>query len=73
MKKQILDTIAVHNVSQYHLAKTNLDNYLANPAAIGEHPDIVSEAIKLVEAMEAAESNLQTLNGAYGTDYTTAM
>jgi hypothetical protein len=71
MKEQILNTIAVHNVSQYHHAKTNLDNYLANPAAIGEHPDIVAEAIKLVEAMEASESNLQTLNEAYGTNYTT--
>tara|TARA_Y100000310_G_scaffold191324_1_gene191297 strand:- start:1074 stop:1349 length:276 start_codon:yes stop_codon:yes gene_type:complete len=81
MKEQILNAIAVHNVSQYHHAKTNLDNYLiwcmhnhlANPAAIGEHPDIVTEAIKLVETMEAAESNLQTLNAAYGTDYTTAI
>jgi len=73
MKEQLLNTIAVHNVSQYHHAKTNLDNYLANPAAIGEHPDIVTEAIKLVETMETAESNLQTLNGAYGTDYTTTI
>tara|TARA_R110000751_G_scaffold167902_1_gene273786 strand:+ start:82 stop:303 length:222 start_codon:yes stop_codon:yes gene_type:complete len=71
MKKQILDTVALHSVSQYHYAKTNLDNYLANPAAIGEHPDIVTEAIKLVETMESAESNLQTLNEAYGTEYTT--
>jgi hypothetical protein len=73
MKEQILNAIAAHNVSNYHCAKTNLDNYLANPAGIGEHPDIVGEAIKLVQSMEAAESNLQTLNGAYGTDYTTAM
>ena len=73
MKEQLLNTIAVHNVSNYHCAKTNLDNYLANPAGIGEHPDIVSEAIKLVQSMEAAESNLQTLNDAYGTDYTTQM
>ena len=73
MKEQLLNTIAIHNVSQYHHAKTNLDNDLANPAALGEQPDIVTEAIKLVEAMEASESNLQTLNGAYGTDYTTAM
>ena len=73
MKDQILNSIALHNVSNYHHAKTNLDNYLNNPAAIGEHPDIVAEAIKLVETMETAESNLQTLNEAYGTDYTTAM
>tara|TARA_Y100001951_G_C11191407_1_gene211749 strand:- start:485 stop:706 length:222 start_codon:yes stop_codon:yes gene_type:complete len=73
MKDQILNTIALHNVSNYHHAKTNLDNYLNNPAAIGEHPDIASESIKLVESMEAAESNLQTLNNAYGTSYTTVM
>tara|TARA_R100000008_G_C3492003_1_gene119205 strand:- start:317 stop:538 length:222 start_codon:yes stop_codon:yes gene_type:complete len=73
MKKEILNSIAVHNVSAYHHAKTNLDNYLTNPAAIGEHPDIVGEAIKLVDAMETAESNLETLNKAYGTSYTTEM
>ena len=39
MKEQILNAIAVHNVGNYHCAKTNLDNYLANPAGIGEHPD----------------------------------
>ncbi len=73
MKEQILNSIAVHNVSAYHHAKTNLDNYLANPAGIGEHPDVVTEAIKLVTDMETAESNLETLNNAYGTSYTTEM
>ena len=63
MKEQILNAIAVHNVGNYH----------TNPAGIGEHPDIVAEAIKLIEAMESAESNLQTLNEAYGTSYTTEM
>jgi len=38
----------------------NLQNYLSNPAGIGEHPDIVEECMKLVkdiaEAREIAET-----------------
>ena len=71
MKTQILDAIAAHNVSKYRSAKANLDNYLTTPAGIGEHPDIVAEAIKLTTEMESAESNLETLNNAYSTDYKT--
>ncbi len=35
-------------------AETNLHNYLNNAAGIGEHPDIVAEAKKLIEEIEHA-------------------
>lgn len=35
-------------------AQANLTNYLDNAAGIGEHPDVVAEAKKLVEEIEHA-------------------
>ena len=35
-------------------ALANLTNYIQNPVAIGEHPDLVAEAKKLVEEIEHA-------------------
>ena len=35
-------------------AQANLTNYLNNAAGIGEHPDVVTEAKKLVEEIEHA-------------------
>ena len=40
-------------------ATANLKNYLNNPSAIGEHGDLVSECVKLVEDIEHAESCLK--------------
>ena len=35
-------------------AQANLTNYLNNAAGIGEHPDVVAEAKKLVEEIDHA-------------------
>ena len=35
-------------------AQANLTNYLNNAAGIGEHPDVVAEAKKLLEEIEHA-------------------
>jgi len=35
-------------------AEANLNNYFNNAAGIGEHPDVVAEAKKLVEQIEHA-------------------
>ena len=35
-------------------AQANLTNYLNNATGIGEHPDVVAEAKKLVEEIEHA-------------------
>jgi|TARA_R110001583_G_scaffold24918_16_gene90637 hypothetical protein len=43
-------------------AFANLTNYMNNSAAVGEHPDIVAEAEKLVEAISSADGKLQTLS-----------
>jgi len=43
-------------------ATANLNNYLQNPAAIGEHPDLVTEARKLVEEIEHARHCKEIVN-----------
>ena len=42
-------------------AFANLTNYMNN-SAVGEHPDIVAEAEKLVAAIADADGKLQTLS-----------
>ena len=42
-------------------ANANLINYFNNPAAIGEHPDIVAEADKLIDALAHAEGKVDVL------------
>jgi len=42
-------------------AIANLNNYMLSPVGVGEHPDIVSETIKLVEEISSADGVLQTV------------
>ena len=43
-------------------AFANLTNYMNNSAGVGEHPDVVAEAEKLVAAIADADGKLQTLS-----------
>ena len=53
-KLNILDALyAIFNADELQ-ASANLNNYLNNAAGIGEHPDVVAEAKKLVEEIEHA-------------------
>ncbi len=42
-------------------AVANLQNYLSNPAGIGEHPDIVEECMKLVKDIADAHETIETV------------
>jgi|21_taG_2_1085346.scaffolds.fasta_scaffold223682_2 hypothetical protein len=50
-------------IAEKSKATVNLNIYLQNPTAVGEHPDLVSEADKLVEAISAADGKIAVLNG----------
>ncbi len=52
-----------HFVAVRDRSLANLNNYLANSAAVAEHPDAVGEIIKLVEEVEHAGSCINLLNG----------
>jgi len=61
MSKQIVDALQAKYMAKKLEAIANLQNYLSNPAGIGEHPDIVSECAKLLEQITDADGNLMTL------------
>jgi len=61
MSKQIVDALQAKYIAQKLEAIANLQNYLSNPAGIGEHPDIVSECDKLVKQISDADGYLATL------------
>jgi len=43
-------------------AIAHLKNYIENPSAIGEHPDLIGEMIKLVEHISDAEDALEVVD-----------
>jgi len=65
MTKLIVDALQAKYVAQKLQAVANLQNYLANSAGIGEHPDIVSECDKLLEQISQADGKLQTLSNVF--------
>ena len=61
-KHLLLQAVKSNFFSKKLAAQTNLANYLNNPAGIGEHGDLVSEAVKLVEEIENAESCIEQVD-----------
>ena len=61
MSQQIIQALNAKYVAQKLEAIANLQNYLSNPAGIGEHPDIVSECDKLIQQISDADGYLATL------------
>ena len=43
-------------------AVANLQNYMSNAAGIGEHPDVVTECMKLVKDIAEAREIKETVN-----------
>ena len=58
----MLNATLSHFVARRDRAVANLNNYLANPASVGEHPDLVGEVISLIEELEKANSCIALLN-----------
>ena len=61
MTTEIINALNAKFTAEKLTAFANLTNYMNNPAGIGEHPDIVTECEKLVEAISSADGKLQTL------------
>jgi len=58
-KIEILDALHATYIAEEKTGVANLNNYLNNAAGIGEHPDIVIEARKLVEKIGSARANIE--------------
>lgn len=61
MSKQIMNALLLDAQSQEAKALANLQNYMSNPAGIGEHPDIVEECKKLVKDIAEARDQADTV------------
>ena len=53
------------------IAVANLNTYLKSPVGVGEHPDVVGEMEKLLDAIAAADGKLEALKSLINTNPTT--
>jgi hypothetical protein len=63
LQQNLLTALRSHFVAKRDKAVANLNNYLNNPAGIGEHPDIVEECVNLLQDLSDADGVLDTLEG----------
>ena len=59
LSKKLLEAAEIHFTAELIKAETNLENYIQNSAAIGEHPDVVHEVITLIKMASEAEEALE--------------
>ena len=59
----MIETLMNIAIAERAKASMNLNIYLSSGVAIGEHPDIVGEANKLVDEFATADGKVQALNG----------
>ena len=62
MKRLAFDALRHKYEAQKKNALFIYKNYVTNPAAIGEHPDLLEEMDKAVQMWEAANSRLEALD-----------
>jgi len=62
MSQLIMNALIADANAKEAKAIANLNNYLTNPAGIGEHPDIVTECKKLIKEIAEAREIKETVN-----------
>jgi len=65
MNAKLLDALRARNEAKKLEALATIDVYLNNAAGIGEHPQVVEEMAKQLEALAAADDNLEALERYY--------
>jgi len=50
------------------VAVANLNTYLQHPVGVGEHPDVVGEMDKLLDAIATSDGKLEALKSLINTD-----
>ena len=50
------------------VAIANLNTYLTNPVGVGEHPDIIGEMDKLLDAIATSDGKLEALKSLISSD-----
>ena len=67
-KNLVLNAVIAEARAKETKAIANLQNYMENPAGIGEHPDIVGEVSKLIKDIAEAREMLSTINNLFESD-----
>ena len=62
MSQLIMNALLAEANAKEAKAIANLQNYMSNPAGIGEHPDIVAECMKLIKDIAEAREIKETVN-----------
>ena len=60
-KNLVLNAVIAEARAKETKAIANLQNYMENPAGIGEHPDIVGEVSKLIKDIAEARETKETV------------
>ena len=61
MKQQLLKAALLHFESEKAKAEANLEVYLSSSVAVGEHPNLVEEVIKLTKLITEADESIKYL------------
>jgi len=64
-KNLVLNAVIAEARAKETKSIANLQNYLENPAGIGEHPDIVGEVSKLIKDIAEAREMLSTISNLF--------
>ncbi len=62
MTIKMIETLMNIAIAERAKASMNLNMYLNSPVGVGEHPDLVGEADKLVSKLSEAEGKITVLN-----------
>jgi len=62
MEQKLLNALVAHYNANLQRAEANLLCFFKNASGVGEHPDVVAEMVKLVDAVATARGSLQVLN-----------
>lgn len=64
----LLDALSKKYEGDIAIAQANIKVYMANPAGIGEHPEVVQAIDLEVEKLATADEKLQTIKNLFGED-----
>lgn len=67
-KSKIYEALVAKCQAERIEALATLDVYMSNPVGIGEHPQIIEEAMKQLDNLATAEGKLHELQKQYGAE-----
>ena len=69
----LLDALSKKYEGDIAIAQANIKVYMANPAGIGEHPEVVQAIDLEVQKLATADEKLQTIKNLFGEDSTSTL